>query len=66
MQLLLNGAKRDFPAIERVDDLLSALALDPRTVVVELNGKATPRSNWPTTTLADNDRVEIVQIVAGG
>jgi thiamine biosynthesis protein ThiS len=49
-----------------IHDFLIAQALLPRSVVVELNGEAVAPSEFGTRTLKSGDRVEIVQIVAGG
>ncbi|HEY7946806.1 MAG TPA: sulfur carrier protein ThiS [Acidimicrobiales bacterium] len=35
-------------------------------IAVARNGEVVPRSAWPTTALADDDRVEIVTASAGG
>lgn len=40
--------------------------LRPRSVVVEHNGEAVAPSEFATRFLRDGDRLEIVQIVAGG
>ena len=40
--------------------------LPPRSVAVELNGEAVPPSEFARRTLAPGDRLEIVEIVAGG
>ncbi len=40
--------------------------LRPRSVVVELNGEAVSPSEFARHSLHDRDRLEIVQIVAGG
>jgi len=49
-----------------LDRFLSSQGLHPRSVVVEHNGEAVPPSSFPGRELADGDRLEIVQIVAGG
>jgi len=61
----INGLQRDVRAAE-VAALMAELALDPRTVLVEHNGRALHRREWPDTPLADNDRIEILRVVAGG
>jgi sulfur carrier protein len=35
-------------------------------VAVELNHDIVPRDRWPSTTLKDGDRLEIVHFVGGG
>jgi len=45
---------------------LSDLGFPPRSVVVELNGKAVAPSMFAQHTVQEGDRLEIVQIAAGG
>ena len=40
--------------------------LDPRFVVVELNGEPLERKRYPDVRLRDGDRLELVRAVAGG
>lgn len=49
-----------------VGDLLTALGLDRRWVVVERNGEPVPRAAVQSTVLAAGDRLELVRAVAGG
>lgn len=64
--LQVNGEPRSVSAPATVEDLLRTLALDPRTVVVELNERIVRRPQHPATALVDGDRVEIVHFVGGG
>ena len=66
MQLVINGEARTVPDPSSVEELLRHLALDPRAVVVELNRVIIRRRAIASTTLAENDSVEIVQFVGGG
>jgi thiamine biosynthesis protein ThiS len=45
---------------------MESLGLPDRGVLVELNGTALRRDEWPTYTLRDGDTLEIIRIVAGG
>ena len=49
-----------------LEDFLKAQNLRPRSVVVEHNGNAVAPSEFPQRTVQSGDRLEIVQIVAGG
>lgn len=49
-----------------LEEFLRRQNLRPRGVVVEHNGEAVAPSEFAARTLADGDRLEIVQIVAGG
>lgn len=66
MQLVINGETRTVPDPSSVEELLRHLALDPRAVVVELNRVIIRRPAIASTTLAENDNVEIVHFVGGG
>ena len=64
--LTANGKKvqANFPCT--IHDFLVAQNLLPRSVVVEHNGEAVAPSEFSTRSLQSDDRLEIVQIVAGG
>ena len=49
-----------------IEQFLLAQKLRPRSVVVELNGQAVVPSEFGQRQLATGDKLEIVQIVAGG
>jgi thiamine biosynthesis protein ThiS len=49
-----------------IEQFLLAQKLRPRSVVVEHNGQAVAPSEFGRRQLAGGDRLEIVQIVAGG
>jgi sulfur carrier protein len=65
MNLFLNGQKRKVEA-GTVTDLINELGLTPEAVLVERNGTALLRSEWPQTPLADDDRLEVLRVAAGG
>jgi sulfur carrier protein len=66
MTLRINGESREFPALKNIPDLVEALGLQPSTVLIEHNGLALHRSEWTSARLAENDRIEILQVAAGG
>jgi len=66
MQVLANGDPVELPAGATVADLLTALRLGGKWVLVERNGEPVPRPDLPTTKLADGDKLELVRAVAGG
>ena len=49
-----------------IEEFLIAQQLRPRSVVVEHNGEAVAPSEFSRRTLNAGDRLEIVEIVAGG
>jgi len=69
MNLLINGQLRAFPELAAgatLHDLLAALALKTDRIAVEHNAALVPRSAWPSTPIADGDKLEIVHFVGGG
>jgi thiamine biosynthesis protein ThiS len=40
--------------------------LPPQSIVVEHNGLAVHRHEWPERPLAEGDRIEFIRVVAGG
>jgi sulfur carrier protein len=63
--ILLNGDRRETVA-QNIRELLVSLDLPAASLLVEHNGMALHRDEWPQCVLANGDRVEIVRIVAGG
>lgn len=65
MEIIINGSSEagDFSTIAQ---MLEERGLDPKLVVVELNGNILPAADYARTSLAEGDTVEIVQFVAGG
>jgi len=62
----VNGELRELGGNSSLLDLLAALELDPRSVVVELNREIVRRPVLGDTTLNDGDQVELVHFVGGG
>ena len=64
-KILLNGAAHETDASD-ITALLQELNLPPQTVLIEQNGQALPRGDWPAQALHSGDRIEILRIAAGG
>lgn len=64
--VLANGKPIECELPCPIEVFLLAQQLRPRSVVVELNGEAVAPSEFSHRTLQPGDRLEIVQIVAGG
>jgi len=62
----VNGDSRDLPAGTTVAGLVTELGLPDRGIAVAVDGFVVPCGSWATTTLTDEDRVEIVTAVQGG
>ena len=66
MRVTANGDPVDVADGATVADLLAALRLGGRWVLVERNGEPVRRAELATTRLAEGDRLELVRAVAGG
>lgn len=67
MKLTLNGETRDFDqSIGNISELLKALDLTNKPVVVELNREPVLPDTYGATSLKNGDSVELVRIAAGG
>ena len=65
MKLHLNGKEHGVDATN-VEALVAELGLPLAAALVEHNGTALLRSEWPKTELQDGDRLAIIRMVAGG
>lgn len=66
LSIVVNGEPRRVAERSSLLDLLAALELDPRAVVVELNREIVRRPRLGDTFLAPGDAVELVHFVGGG
>jgi len=66
MSITLNGDAHPLDNIKTVADLLASLGYENQRLAVELNGQIVPKSEHATTSLKQNDAVEIVVAVGGG
>jgi sulfur carrier protein len=66
MTISLNGATADARGATTVAELVERYRLPPQSVLIEHNGLALHRNEWPRQPLAEGDRVEFIRVVAGG
>ena len=66
MYISLNGEKTDTRGAATVAELIDRFELSPETILIEHNGVALHRREWPQKALTDGDRIEIIRVVAGG
>ena len=66
MNILINGETRQFEESKTITGLVSGLGLEPKMVLIEHNGTALHRSEWTACLLSEGDRIEILQVAAGG
>ena len=66
MTISLNGEPADARGASTVEELVKNYELTPETVLIEHNGVALHRREWPERRIAPNDRIELLRVVAGG
>ena len=66
MTIFVNGERVECGAARTVDELIEQHRLGAETTLVELNGTALHRREWPAQVLQENDRIEILRVAAGG
>jgi thiamine biosynthesis protein ThiS len=66
MTIRLNGEPHDLAGPLTVSELLTRLDINPHRVAVELNLTVLKRATYDSTTIRENDEVEIVNFVGGG
>jgi thiamine biosynthesis protein ThiS len=64
--ITLNGETRKVPEEIILDGLIELLRLPRKRVAIELNESVVRRAEWPSTTVRDGDKLEIVHFVGGG
>jgi len=66
LNVIVNGDDKTIEAGATVADLVHLLELEGKRIAVELNMEIVPRSEHPTTTLSQGDKLEIVHAIGGG
>jgi sulfur carrier protein len=66
MKISVNGETVDARDVTTVAELVERLALAPQAILIEHNGVALHRRDWPGRGLTEGDQVEFVRVVAGG
>jgi thiamine biosynthesis protein ThiS len=64
--IFVNGQARQVAAATTLGQLAQECRLDARRLLVELNRVTLAREEWPARSLQHGDRVEFIQVVAGG
>jgi thiamine biosynthesis protein ThiS len=65
MEIFVNGERRE-TAADTIKGFVTELGLPPEMLLIEHNGVALHRSEWPATVLRPDDRLEILRVAAGG
>ena len=66
MKISLNGETVDAREAKTIGDLIDRYQLPPQSILVEHNGLAVHRHEWPERALSEGDRIEFIRVVAGG
>ncbi len=66
MTIFLNGERVETRDAKTITELIDRYQLPPQSVLVEYNGVALHRHEWPERLLTEGDKVEFVRVVAGG
>jgi sulfur carrier protein len=66
--ITVNGTEARLPVGARIANVLDALGVEPgrRGVAIAVDGEVVPRTQWDTTSLTADARVEVVQAIQGG
>lgn len=64
-KLRVNGEDK-LLTVNSISELLKALKFSSQSIAVALNGELVQQELWQTTTLKNNDRIEIVMPMQGG
>ena len=65
MKVFVNGELKEVET-STLADLITELDLPVARIAIELNRDVVRRSDWGSTMLKDEDRIEIVHFVGGG
>lgn len=66
MKILLNGETAETGEAKTIAELVGCYQLPPHSILVEHNGLAVHRHEWPERLLVEGDRIEFIRVVAGG
>ncbi|HZS19209.1 MAG TPA: sulfur carrier protein ThiS [Candidatus Udaeobacter sp.] len=66
MKISLNGESVDVRGAETIAELIDRYRLPAQSILVEHNGLAVHRHEWPQRLLSEGDRIEFIRVVAGG
>lgn len=65
VRITLNGEVKQTEAAD-LAALIASLQLRSDRVAIEHNGAIVPRVQWPSTSLCEGDKLELVHFVGGG
>jgi thiamine biosynthesis protein ThiS len=66
MKIAVNGESMDTREAKTIAELIERYQLPPQSILVEHNGLAVHRHEWPKRLLTEGDRIEFIRVIAGG
>lgn len=66
MTISLNGEPTDARDAKTIAELIERFQLPAQTILIEHNGVALHRHEWPQRPLREGDQIEFLRVVAGG
>ncbi|REI24304.1 thiamine biosynthesis protein ThiS [Staphylococcus felis] len=66
VEVIVNGEVQTFQEHTTIQDILNHFEIEAKRIAVELNAKVVKRSEWSTTKVRPNDRLELLEFVGGG
>ena len=66
MKIAVNGESVDTREAKTIAELIERYELPLQSILVEHNGLALHRHEWPERSLAEGDQIEFIRVVAGG
>lgn len=66
MRVFINGETKQISGTPSLAELINQLELPVARIAIELNREVVRRSEWSSTILREDDRIEIVHFVGGG
>ncbi len=64
--IFANGQAKQIDGSLTIGALAASFGLEPKMVLVEYNGTALLRDEWPDKSLTRGDRLEFIRVLAGG
>ena len=66
MSIDVNGKEADFIEGETVSQLLKRMNFVFPQIVVKIDGRVVPKSDYPNTKIPDNSMVGVIHLISGG
>jgi thiamine biosynthesis protein ThiS len=66
ISVFVNGRARQIDGAQTIGELVDSCGVPRQMALIERNGQALLRDEWPGQALAHGDRLEIIRVVAGG